>query len=89
MKGQILEILMKKYNKTTLTKKEVAKELGLSLRTIDSMMKDGHILPSPLKLGSSKTSSVRFNIVDVAILLADTISDTLVANERIAKEKEK
>lgn len=66
MTNHILEVLTKKYNKATLTKNEVAEELGLSLRTIDSMLKTELILPKPLKIGDSKNAPVRFNIVDIA-----------------------
>ncbi len=73
MKGTILEILLEKYNKVTLTKQELADELGFSLRTIDNMMKDRVILPKPLKIGFAKNSPVRFNIIDIAEFIADAI----------------
>ena len=75
MRAEILEILLDKYGKVTLTKKEVADELGFSLRTIDSMMKDGVILPTPLKIGRAKNSPVRFNIIDISEFIAGAIED--------------
>lgn len=86
MEGQVLEILMNKYDKATLTKKEVAEELGLSLRTIDSMIKDGCILPRPLKLGKSKKSAIRFNIIDIAEYITDAIGYTVLAEGRYTEE---
>ena len=72
MKEYILQILIEKYNKVTLTKSEVAEELGLSLRTIDNIIKDAIILPMPLKIGNSKNSPIRFNIADIAEFIAKT-----------------
>ncbi|MCD6381806.1 MAG: hypothetical protein J7L43_02410, partial [Candidatus Aenigmarchaeota archaeon] len=52
-----------------------AEELGFSLRTIDNMMKDRVILPTPLKIGRAKNSPVRFNIIDIAEFIAGAIED--------------
>ncbi len=99
MKGEILSNLQEKYMRVTLTKKEVAIELGLSLRTIDTMIKDGSVLPKPLKIGSAKNSPVRFNIFDIANFIADAMDDTekmeyldymeLLEYEGSAKEEQK
>lgn len=72
MTNHILDVLIKKYNKATLTKSEVAEELGLSLRTIDSMLKTEVVLPKPLKIGASKNAPVRFNIVDIAEFIIES-----------------
>ena len=70
MQEDILQILIEKYNKVTLTKGEVAEELGVSLRTIDNIIKNETISPMPLKIGNAKNASVRFNIVDIADFIA-------------------
>ncbi len=75
MKGELQNNLQDKYRRVTLTKKEVATELGLSLRTIDSMIKDGSVLPKPLKIGNGKNAPVRFNIIDIANFISDVMDD--------------
>ena len=75
MEEYILKELQEKYMRATLTKKEVATELGLSLKTIDNMIKDGSILPNPLKIGSSKNSPVRFRLIDIANFIIDAFED--------------
>lgn len=89
MKGEILQFLTKKYNKATLTKKEVATELGLSLRTIDNLIKDGRNLPQPFKVGAGKKSSVRFNIIDIAEFIANAIGYKRIAIEGRFMEEQK
>lgn len=75
MRKFILQILREKYNKITLTKQEVADELGLSLRTIDKLISEGNILPEPIKIGPKKNSSIRFNIADVANYIDTTMGE--------------
>ena len=81
MQTYILNVLTEKYNKATLTKREVAQELGLSLRTIDNMMQNKVVLPKPLKLGDSKNAPVRFNIVDIS----DFIESIEASNTEVQK----
>ena len=82
MTSHILEVLIKKYNKATLTKNEVAQELGLSLRTIDNMIQKKMVLPKPLKIGDSKNAPVRFNIVEIAKYIADALESSQVGLQK-------
>ena len=85
MKGEILSNLQEKYMRATLTRKEVATELGLSLRTIDNMIKDGGVLPQPLRLGEGKKPTVRFRLIDIANFIADEF-EKMEYLESVAKE---
>jgi len=66
MKNQNIRILIDKYKALTIDKESVAKELNLSLSTIDKYILKGGILPSPIKFGNLKRSSIRFSIIDIA-----------------------
>ena len=70
-KSLIQQDLQKKYNKTTLTKREYAKEIGVSISTVDAYLAKDEGIPKYIKLGNSKNSKVLFNIVDVADFLAN------------------
>lgn len=65
--------LKSRYKKATLSKKEMASELGISYSTIDNYIAKGYGIPNYKKLGMAKNAKVIFNIVDVAEYLADTI----------------
>jgi len=65
--------LKERYKKATLSKKEMANELGISYSGIDNYIAKGYGLPNYKKLGNAKNAKVIFNISDVAIFLADTI----------------
>ena len=69
----IYQDLKTRYKKATLSKKEMASELGVSLSTLDKYIKDGLGIPNYKKLGKAKNAKVIFNIVDVAVFLAQTI----------------
>ena len=69
----IYQDLKTRYKKATLSKKEMAKELGVSTSTIDVYMKNGFGVPNYKKLGKAKNAKVIFNIVDVAEFLAQTV----------------
>jgi len=47
-------ILYTKYNKTTMTRKEVAEELGISTRTIDRMIKENDLPIASVKPNGGK-----------------------------------
>jgi len=66
----ILKELMTKYNRTTITRQELANELSVSLSLIDKLIASGEILPKTIKLGTSSRSTVRFNIIDIAQLIS-------------------
>ncbi len=60
------EMLFSKYNKTTLTKKEVANELNISISTLDRALKADE-LPIPFKrVGDSGKARYIFPIKSVA-----------------------
>ena len=65
--------LKDRYKKATLSKAEMAKELGISYSTIDGYISKGMGIPSYKKLGKAKNAKVIFNIADVAVFLSQTI----------------
>ncbi len=65
--------LKNRYKKSTLSKKEMAHELGISYSTIDLYMSKGYGVPNYKKLGKAKNAKVVFNIIDVAKFLSETI----------------
>ncbi len=67
------EDLKSRYNKATLTKKELAKEFTVSTSTIDLYISKGIGIPNYKKLGTAKNAKVVFNIIDVAEYLTQTI----------------
>ena len=69
----IFEALNQKYNKSTLSKVELASELGIGLSTLNKYLVKGIGLPNYIKLGTAINSRVLFNISDVADFLADTV----------------
>ena len=69
----VYQDLKSRYNKATLTKKELAKEFTVSTSTIDLYISKGIGIPNYKKLGTSKNSKVVFNIIDVAEYLSQTI----------------
>ena len=73
MYEEIKQDLLNKYGKSTLTKNEVAKELGIGLTTLDKHMAEGMNLPKYLKMGNSKNSRVVFPIVEVAKYLSNVV----------------
>ena len=66
------ESLSNKYNKSTLNKVELGKELGISVSTINQNILKGKNLPSYIKNGDAKNSKVTFNILDVAKYICNT-----------------
>lgn len=64
--------LKSRYKKVTLTKKDLAIEMSCSTSTIDLNISKG-LGPNYIKMGTSKNASVRFNILDVAEYLTQTI----------------
>ena len=69
----IYQDLKSRYKKSTLSKKEMANELGISYSTIDGYIAKGYGIPNYKKLGKAKNAKVVFNIIDVAKFLSDTI----------------
>jgi len=69
----IQQQLYSKYKRLTLSKSEVAQEMGIGLSTLNKYMAEGMNLPNYKKIGTAKNSRVIFNVADVAEFLADTI----------------
>ncbi|WP_281951396.1 helix-turn-helix transcriptional regulator [Nitrosophilus kaiyonis] len=69
----IYEDLKNRYGRTVIGKKELAKELGVSISTIDNYISRGYGIPPYKKLGAAHNARVIFNIVDVANFLSQTI----------------
>jgi len=66
-------ILRESYkNQLALTKKQLAEVRGCSTSTIDLEVSKGIGVPF-MKAGKAKNASIRFNIVDVAEYLSQTI----------------
>ena len=59
--------------KASLSKKNLADELSVSISTIDRLIASGLGLPPYKKLSKSKNAKVVFLIIDVAEFLADTV----------------
>jgi predicted DNA-binding transcriptional regulator AlpA len=73
LQTQIYNDLKDRYGKATLSKAEMAKELGISYSTIDSYISKGYGIPNYKKLGTAKNAKVVFNIIDVSEFLSQTI----------------
>lgn len=69
----VYQDLKSRYNKATLTKKELANEFTVSTSTIDLYISKGIGIPNYKKLGTAKNAKVIFNIIDVAEYLSQTI----------------
>ncbi len=65
--------LKTRYKKSTLSKAEMANELGISYSTIDGYIARGFGIPNYKKLGKAKNAKVIFNIIDVSEFLSQTI----------------
>lgn len=73
LQAQIYQDLKDRYGKATLSKAEMAKELGISYSTIDGYISKGYGIPNYKKLGTAKNAKVVFNIIDVSEFLSQTI----------------
>jgi len=70
---QIYNDLKERYRRATLSKREMAIELGISYSTIDGYIAKGYGIPNYKKLGTAKNAKVVFSIIDVAEFLSQTI----------------
>lgn len=71
--SEIFNTLKDRYNKSTLTKKELANELNLSVQTIDRRIKEGLGIPNYIRSGKGIKSSYIFPIHEVCKFLESTI----------------
>lgn len=69
----IHEDLVSRHNKSTLTKKELADELGMSVSSINNYIVKGVGIPEYVKVGTGKNGTVLFPIVNVVDYLSNTI----------------
>ena len=60
----VYQDLKSRYNKATLTKKELANEFTVSVSTIDLYISKGVGVPNYKKLGTAKNAKVIFNIAE-------------------------
>ncbi len=70
---QIHSDLKQRYNKSTLTKKELANELGVSVSSINSYIVKGTGIPEYIKVGTGKNGKVLFPVVNIVDYLSNTI----------------
>lgn len=70
---KLYEELKIKYGKVTLTKQDLSEILGVSVSLINHYISKGYGLPSHIKVGSGRNSSVRFLTINVAEYLSNTI----------------
>ncbi len=70
---QIHNDLKQRYNKSTLTKKELANELNISVSSINSYIVKGTGIPEYIKVGTGKNGKVLFSLPAVVDYLSNTI----------------
>lgn len=70
---QIHSDLKQRYNKSTLTKKELSNELGVSVSSINSYIVKGTGIPEYIKVGTGKNGKVLFPVVNIVDYLSNTI----------------
>lgn len=71
--NKIFEDINTRYNKSTLTKQELANELGISVSSINSYICKGEGIPEYIKVGTGKNGKVLFPVVNVVDFLSNTI----------------
>ncbi|QFR42883.1 hypothetical protein [Sulfurimonas xiamenensis] len=69
----IYEDLKNRYQKTTLNKKELAHELGVSVSAVNNYIVKGYGVPQYKKLGDAKNAKVVFPLPCVADYLSNVI----------------
>jgi len=74
IKESILNDLQIRYKKLTLTKKELAHELSVSVSSINNYISKGSGIPEYTKIGEAKNGTVLFPIICVADYLSNTIA---------------
>jgi len=70
----ILNDLQNRYKKSTLTKKELAHELSVSVSSINNYIVKGYGIPQYTKVGEAKNGTVLFPVICVAEYLSNTIA---------------
>ncbi|WP_434658568.1 pyocin activator PrtN family protein [Sulfurimonas sp. NW9] len=67
---QYMNLLYKKYNKTQLTRKEVAEVLEISLTSLDTLITNNTLPIRYRRIGNSQKARYIFPILEVANFLA-------------------
>jgi len=70
----IVTDLKERYNKLTLTKKELALELNVSVSSLNHYIKKGYGIPEYTKIGEAANGKVLFPLICVAEYLSNTIA---------------
>lgn len=70
---EIKKDLLNRYQKSTLTKKELSNELGVSVSSINKYICEGVGIPEYIKLGTGRNGKVLFPVVNVVDYLSNTI----------------
>ena len=65
-----IDLLYKKYDKTQLTRKEVASVLEISLPTLDTLISTNNLPIRYKRIGNSQKARYIFPIVEIANFLA-------------------
>ena len=68
-KKYYIDYLLEKYGKLGLSRKETAKEIGISLSQLDKLLKVGTGLPNYKRLGKSEKSRIIFPVNEIADFL--------------------
>ena len=69
----VLNDLTTRYKKTTITKKELAHELNVSVSSINNYISKGYGIPEYKKIGDARNGTVLFPVICVAKYLSNTI----------------
>ncbi len=70
---EIIADLRERYQKSSLSKKDTANELNMSISTLNNYLAKGYGIPRYRKIGDAKNAKVIFPIAEVAKFLADTV----------------
>ncbi len=70
---ETFQYLTKKYEKVGLSREELARELTISLSTVDRLLKLGVGLPSYKRLGMGKRARIIFPVGAVAAFLDENL----------------
>lgn len=73
LQSTIYSELKERYGKATLSKAELAHEMGVSYSTIDNYIRLGYGLPEYKKIGKSRNGKILFPIISVSEFLSQTI----------------
>ncbi len=70
---ETFKYLESKYNKASISRAELSKELGVSLSTIDRLLKQGLGLPSYKRIGMGERARIVFPVSSVSTFLDEQL----------------